>query len=159
MKKKRTFKEAKLSIAGDCSLQEKCAYDLEQKMKRWELSSQEIATIIRYLEQENYLNEQRFCDSFVHDKLHYNKWGKKKIAQALRLKRIHSETIQHSLLKIEDETYNSIIRQVLEAKKRTIKAANDYEFKNKLLRFASSRGFEIEIVLHLLEQAKNHESD
>ena len=52
------------------------------------ISYDAIDRIINRLEQEKYIDEERFCRAFIHDKYRFAKWGKIKIGQALQLKKI-----------------------------------------------------------------------
>lgn len=159
MKKSITSKEAKFKMAAECSMREKCAYDIHLKLQRWELPERDIAEILAFLEKQNYINEERFCSSFVHDKFQYNKWGCCKIKQALRFKKVNIAAIQQALDEIDKEDYNNVLRKLLLSKKKQIKASTAYERKTKLLRFAVSRGFEMDVVLPILDQISDDEME
>lgn len=47
---------------------------------------------------------------------------------------------------VDDEEYLSILRPLLKQKRRSIKAASDYELNQKLVKFALSRGFTFDII-------------
>ena len=47
---------------------------------------------------------------------------------------------------VDDEQYVGVLRQLLRQKRRSIKAASDYELNQKLVKFALSRGFTYDIV-------------
>ena len=38
----------------------------------------------------HYVDDSRYTESFVHDKIRYNKWGRRKIEQALWMKKVDS---------------------------------------------------------------------
>ena len=52
-----------------------------------------IDKIIDRLKAEKYIDEARYCRSFINDKLRFNKWGRKKIEFALKQKQIPLELI------------------------------------------------------------------
>ena len=56
-----------------CVYQERCIYDVQQKLLEWRASLKTIENIIKQLEQEDYINEERFAVSFAHGKLRNNK--------------------------------------------------------------------------------------
>ncbi|NDV57177.1 regulatory protein RecX [Bacteroides sp. 519] len=149
--KEITEKEALGKMASYCSLSEHCRSEVEEKLRKWELDDESIQRIIQTLVEENYLNEERYCESFIHDKLFFNKWGKLKLAQALYFKRIPDKIIRKYLDKIDEEEYLEILSKLIEAKQKTIKAKNDYEFKAKLMRFAYSKGFDSEDIAKCLQ--------
>lgn len=147
-----TTKEAFSRIASYCATAERCKYDVSEKLKKWELSSDDISEIIALLEKENFLNEERYCRAYVNDKFRFAKWGKLKIRQSLLLKRISSSVIYDALDVIDPKEYSDTLADIISAKKKSIKAKNSYEFNNKLIRFALSRGFEMVDIYQILNE-------
>jgi len=109
---------------------------------------------MEYLTQHKYIDDERFTRAFVNDKIKYNKWGRRKIEQALWAKRIPRETMNSVLDEIDDSEYLSVLRPLLAAKRRSIKAANAYEEKVKLMRFALSRGFTPDLIYQCIDGAE-----
>ncbi|MCD7713729.1 MAG: RecX family transcriptional regulator [Prevotella sp.] len=136
-----TYEAALTKLTGLCARAEYCAADLRAKMVRWELSAADQARAIDYLTKEGYINEQRFCRLFVRDKLRFNHWGRAKIRLAAAAKQLEKETVSDALAELDDEEYFAILRDELQRKARTLKAANDYDRRAKLFRFALSKGF------------------
>jgi len=145
-------KEVFNKLALLCSRKEYCSYDLSQKMRKWEISEEIQEKIIEDLKKEKYLDEKRFSEAFVKDKFRFNKWGKQKIKYQLRQKRISEFNIENAFEQITDEDYVDMIDTLLITKNKSVKAKNSYEQKNKLLRFMTQRGFEIEDVLKQIEK-------
>ncbi len=131
-------------LASYCVSSERCKSDLIDKLKRWELPVDAIERVIAKLEKEKFIDEERFCRAFVKDKFRFAKWGKKKIAQALYYKNI-SQSISYKYLdEINQEEYIELLTDLLNAKRKTIRAKDAFELNGKLIRFALSRGFEFE---------------
>ena len=131
-------------LASYCVSAERCKSDLIDKLKRWELPADAIERVIAKLEKEKFIDEERFCRAFVKDKFRFAKWGKKKIAQALYYKNI-SQSISYKYLdEINQEEYIELLTDLLNAKRKTIRAKDAFELNGKLIRFALSRGFEFE---------------
>lgn len=147
-----TKEQALSRLTALCARGEHCCHDVTEKMRRWEIDEREQAEIVAYLLKERYIDEERYARFFINDKVKYNRWGRRKVEQALRFKRI-DERIYRPLLDEIDETddYKETLRHVLEVKKRSIKAKNDYDMRTKLIRFALSRGFEMDDVLREVE--------
>ena len=146
----KTEKEALSSMAAWCSGSEHCRSEVYEKLKRQEFSPAAIERILNTLEKERYIDEERYCRSFVNDKFRFNKWGKVKIAQALYQKRVSSSVSQCCLNEIDEEEYLHILQKLIESKKKSIRAGSDYEFEQKLIRFALGRGFEIKDIERFL---------
>jgi Uncharacterized protein conserved in bacteria len=142
--KEITEKEAYNKMASYCSSSEHCKSEIRDKLHRWPMDDTIIEGILKRLEEENYINEERYCKNFIHNKLYFDKWGKLKIAQALYYKKIPDKMIRHYLNEINEEDYLGILNKLLENKKKNINAKNDYELKGKLIRFACGKGFSFE---------------
>ena len=73
------YEEALYKSAAYCSQSEHCISDLRNKLTQWGVMESDWDKIIRYLVDENYINESRYAIAFTKDKFRYNKWGKIKI--------------------------------------------------------------------------------
>ena len=146
------YEQALHKSAAYCSSSEHCISELKEKLDKWEVEPLDQMKIINYLKQEKYIDEVRYAVAFTKDKFRYNKWGKIKIAMALRLKGIDSETIAGAMCAIDDEEYNQMIIKLIKDKERSIKFNNQYERQGKILRFMSGRGFETEAVIRLISK-------
>lgn len=152
MKSNRMSEEQALQrLAGLCSQAEHCSYDIKEKMFRWGIEETSQARIMEKLTRERYVDDERFCRLFVKDKLKFNKWGKRKIEQALWAKHIEEKVYRPILDGIEDREYVEILMPMLESKRKGIKATTEYERSMKLIKYAMSRGFTMDIIKKCLE--------
>ena len=151
MKKEMTEQEAYLQLATLCAQVEHCEQEMRDKMKRWEIDETAQNRIIDRLVKERYIDNERYARAFVKDKIRYNKWGRRKVQQALWMKRIDNDIQQRVLDEIDDKEYLDVLRPLLKQKRKSTKAANDYELNQKLVRFALGRGFTFDIIRQCLE--------
>jgi len=151
MKKDMTEQEAYLQLAALCAQAEHCQQEMRDKMRRWELNETVQNKVIARLVKERYIDDERYARAFVKDKIHYNKWGRRKVQQALWQKRIDSDIQQRVLDEIDEKEYLDILRPLLKQKRKSIKAASDYELNQKLVRFALGRGFGFDIIHQCLD--------
>lgn len=152
--------QALIKMAAYCSKAERAESDITRKLSLWELESEVSDRIINRLKKENYLNEERFCRSFIKDKLLFNKWGKTKIVFELKKKRISEQTISTCFEEFESDDFEESLQKVLSSKARTIKAKDDYDKKNKLIRFALGRGYSYDQIQRCLSKIlKTHTDD
>ena len=151
MKKEMTEQEAYLQLATLCAQAEHCEQEMRDKMKRWEIDETVQNRIIDRLVKERYIDNERYARAFVNDKIRYNKWGRRKVQQALWMKRIDNDIQQRVLDEIDDMEYLDVLRPLLKQKRKSTKAANDYELNQKLVRFALGRGFTFDIIRQCLE--------
>jgi regulatory protein len=153
-----TYREA-LSVATHfCSESEHCTQEVKDKLKRFELSEEELETLFTYLISENYLNELRFVKAYTNDKVRFAKWGKHKIKYLLQQKKVAESLISEAFEEIETEVYQNNLKTLLQQKARSIKSKTSSEHKSKLVRFAQGRGFEPEIIWKILG-AKSDDTD
>ena len=144
--KQKTEQDAYLTLAALCAQAEHCQYEMLEKMRRWELDDEAQARVMQRLVSERYVDDERYARAFVKDKVRYNKWGRRKVEQALWQKHIDEDIRQQVLDEIDDEEYISVLRPLLKQKRRSTKAANDYQLNQKLMRFALGRGFTFDII-------------
>ena len=159
MKKEMTEQEAYLQLAALCAQAEHCQQEMRDKMRRWELDETVQNRIIDRLIKERYVDDERYARAFVKDKIRYNKWGRRKVQQALWMKRIDADIQQRVLDGIDEKEYVDILRPLLKQKRKTTKAENDYELNRKLVRFALSRGFDFSIIRQCMDVEEEDFSD
>lgn len=146
MKKEMTEQEVYLKLTAICAQAEHCQQEMLEKMIRWDVDEEIRQRIIHRLIAERYIDDERFTRAFVYDKIRYNKWGRRKVEQALWQKRIVKELQQQILDEIDENEYLNVLKPLLKQKRKTTKADNEYELNQKLYRFALSRGFTYDII-------------
>lgn len=155
--KQKTENDAYLTLAALCAQAEHCQYEMLEKMRRWELDDEAQARVMQRLVSERYVDDERYARAFVKDKVRYNKWGRRKVEQALWQKHIDEDIRQRVLDEVDNEEYLTVLRPLLKQKRKTTKASSDYELNQKLLRFALSRGFTFDIVRQCLDVEEEFE--
>ncbi len=146
-----TFQEALVKASGICARQEKCIFDIEKKLKDWELKSEDANKVIDQLIKEKFIDEDRFIAYYVKDKFRFNKWGKIKIKWQLKAKQIYGSRVDEALSNIDEEEYKDTLAQLLKQKRCSIKQDDKFKVKASLIRYASSRGFEPDLIYQLLD--------
>ena len=146
-----TEQEAFLQLAALCAQAEHCEQEMRDKLKHWGFDESVQNRIIERLVRERYIDNERYARAFVKDKIRYNKWGRRKVQQALWLKRIDKDIQQCVLDEIDDNEYLSVLRPLLKQKRKSVKAESDYELNRKLVRFALGRGFTFDIIRQCLD--------
>ena len=144
--RQKTEQDAYQTLAALCAQGEHCQWEMLEKMRRWELDEAAQARVMQRLVKERYVDDERYARAFVKDKVRYNKWGRRKVEQALWQKHISEDIRQRVLDEVEDEEYLAVLRPLLKQKRRSIKAQSDYEMNQKLMRFALGRGFTFDLI-------------
>ena len=148
--KEKTEQDAYLQLAALCAQAEHCQQEMRDKMKRWGIDAATQDRIVARLVKERYVDDERYARAFVKDKIRYNKWGRRKVQQGLWLKHIDDDIQERVLGEVDDSEYLDVLRPLLKQKVRSIRAENDYERTQKLVRFALGRGFTFDIIRQCL---------
>ena len=151
--KEVTEQGAYLQLAQLCARSEHCQHEMLEKMRKWGMADEAQARVMQWLVSERYVDDERYARAFVRDKIRYNKWGRRKVEQALWMKRIDDDIRERVLGEVDDDEYISVLRPLLKQKRRSTKAQSDYELNQKLVRFALSRGFTFDIIRQCMDGA------
>jgi regulatory protein len=145
-----TYEQALHRLAAYCSRAERCIYDVRRKMEAWEIPDVEQDKIIQYLRREKFLDESRYCRAFVNDKVRYNRWGGYKIKYELKKRQLPEPLIKEALENMDPAESKEQLRQLLQNKRKTLQGKNEFEIRQKLMRFAVARGFSLEDIEKIL---------
>ena len=154
-----TYEMALQRLSALCASAEHCEYEMTEKMRKCEVEESDCERIMEYLRKAKFVDDERYARAFVKDKIKYNKWGRRKVEQGLWAKHIAEDIRQRVLDEVDESQYKSVLTDLLKSKRRSIKAANDYEMNRKLIKFALSRGFDYSIVRHCIDCDDYDEED
>lgn len=136
-----------------CSRTEYSEANIRGKLKYWETAPEDIEAIIDQLIREKFIDDLRYAHAYVKDKVRLNHWGRIKIRYMLSMERLKHSVIDQALAEIDEEDYAETLMDLLQKKSRELKGeSNAQAKKQKLLKFAQSRGFEIDIALRILKE-------
>ena len=141
---------ALMRLEALCSRSEHCEWELREKLRGWGVGIPDAETILATLHKARYYDDERFARAFARDKLIYNRWGRRKIALALRAKRVDDDVVADALDEIDNEEYVSVLNAMMKARAKVIKEGDTYEGRAKLYRAAVSRGFESQLVSKII---------
>lgn len=147
-----TEAEAYNKFSAQCALAEYCCYDIRKKMQRMEMGEEVTERVIRRLVKEGFIDESRYSKAFVKDKFRYNHWGRVRIEQGLRMKGISQSLIADAMLEIDEDDARETLLHLMKKKLPSVKGRNAYEIKAKLMRFAMSRGFDIDLIRSVADE-------
>ena len=132
-----------------CNYQERCKREIFDKMKSMELSDDDKNFIVDFLQEEGFINDERYCRTYVKSKLNLKKWGVNKIKLSLILKGIDKDIIDNVLSEIDEASYKDELINLLKNKK--IDDTDPYKRKAKLVRYAVSKGYSLSLVMEVYE--------
>lgn len=152
--KKRINLDKKTALAKAehyCAYQERSQQEVRNKLYEWGLWSNDVEELISELIQTNFLNEERFTQAYVSGKFKIKHWGKIKIKQGLKLKKVPDKMISNALKAIDYDEYLKTILTLAEKKNAVIAEKDPYKRKYKLISHLLGRGFENDLIMEVLK--------
>ena len=137
-----------------CAYQERAQQEVRDKLYDWGLWPDAVENIIIQLIGGNFLNEERFAKSYVQGKFKQKGWGKIKIKQGLKFKKIPDGLLKKALLTIDGDDYLEMLNKILVKKAALLTEKMPYKRRYKLQQYALSRGFEADLINDVLKNSE-----
>ncbi|HLL94264.1 MAG TPA: regulatory protein RecX [Spirosoma sp.] len=145
-----SLKDALRKAALFCAYQERTQQEVRERLKEWGLWGDDAEEVIAELIQQNYLNEERFAKSFAGGKFRVKGWGWRKIRQHLQQRGITGYNLDQAMNEIAPADYRTTLTELLDKKRRTLRDDSPLVVKQKLVRYALSKGYESDLVWQVL---------
>lgn len=153
-RKKITDEKVALTKAEHyCAYQERSQQEVRDKLYEWGLYPDAIERVITQLVETNFLNELRFATTYARGKMNLKHWGKGKIKQGLKFKRVSDPLIKKALLSLDYDDYLEVLRKVIEKKTRETAEKDTFKREYKIKQYALSRGFESDLILSAMKNS------
>ena len=150
-----SIKEAIHKIEHYCAYQERCHEEVVQKLRSMKMDADEIDTIMVHLISDNFLNEERFAQSFARGKHRIKHWGKVRIVNELKAKNITQTLINIALKEISTEEYLSTFHTLADRNWESIKETNLLKKRKKFCDYLLRRGFESNLIFEKAKELEN----
>ena len=133
---------------------ERSSGDALRLMRRWGIGEVDRRQILEKLQRQHFIDDERFAEAYVREKTRLAGWGIHKIRAGLRMKGIAPALIERVTQVLSDQRPDNKQRlaELLARKRRSLKEADVYKVKDKLIRFGISRGFDYEDVADVVQQ-------
>lgn len=155
-----TYEQALNRACIYCGQAERAPQDVEQKLVDWEVQESDVERIMAYLRKEKFLDDERFVHAFINDKFTYERWGRVKIAYALRQKGFQGAIVSNMMEDVIDEDqYLETLAELLKNKMRGMSLPLEQKDRAKLYRFAAQRGFESNVIGKAIRMNGSDEDD
>jgi regulatory protein len=126
-----------------CAYQERCRQDIFRKVaslrqaamrnateslrrRTADFTDKDVEEILNYLENEKFIDENRYARIFAVSKLRQKQWGKHKIKAHLKSKGISAEDIKDALDSLDNEEYETIRNRLISTKGEQIAFAHGF---------------------------------
>ena len=155
-----------------CARAERCVQDIKRRMWAWKVPQQVADKVLESLKNDGFIDEKRYAGAFMHDKSSLSGWGMLKIRGALASKGISKDVIDGALAGYDRGDDAEKLSGQLDYKARQLMRSSRFvpladidpddctfeqrqllnDFRNRLLRFAVSRGFDYATATELIEK-------
>ena len=141
-----TLKEIEGKLQYYCSYQDRCHKEVTEKLKTFNVKHHESNQIISNLINDNYLNESRFCESFVRGKFKIKNWGKIRIISELKRRNISPYNITLGLKEVDDQDYLNKFEEIFKKKMSSLNNLSSDVKKKKIISYLQYRGWESNLI-------------
>lgn len=141
-----TTKQIESKLQYYCSYQDRCHKEVIEKLKTFNIRSNESNEIISNLIKDNYLNESRFSENFVRGKFKIKNWGKVRIVRELKQRNISRYNINLGLKEIDSQEYQNKFDEIFENKLSSLDNLNKIIKKKKIISYLLYRGWESNLI-------------
>ena len=152
-KKPITEQDALQKLSALCARAEHSSGEMLEKMRRWQLSEDARERVLDRLIDEKFVDDERFARLFVREQIRLDRWGRRKIEQALYQKGVASDISRRVLDEVDDEAYVVELKKLIAAKRRSVQAESDYEMRAKLTHYALGPGFPYDVIRRCIDGA------
>ncbi|WP_345955441.1 regulatory protein RecX [Mucilaginibacter sp. PAMB04168] len=155
--KKKRITDEKVALAKAehfCAYQERSQQEVRNKLYELGMYPTGVENVISELITGNFINEERFARAYAQGKFNQNGWGRIKIKQGLKLKRVPDKLIAKALQTIDGDEYLRTLQKILEKKQTQITEKDAFKRRYKLQQYAMGRGFESDLINDILKASE-----
>lgn len=149
---KKSASQALESLMRLCARAERSSGDALRLMARWGVEPTERQQVLQRLISERFIDDRRYAELFIKEKINLSAWGEYKIRTTLRTKGISEATINAAMAEATGLNDESRLRERLARKIKSTKADTPYKLKAKLIRYGLSLGYPTDAVIECVEE-------
>lgn len=147
-----TIKQATQKLEHYCAYQDRCHEEVIQKLRSMKMDLDEIDQIIVQLIADNFLNEERFACSFARGKHRIKHWGKIRIVNELKFRKVSATLIKIALKEINDSDYFEMFDALTDKHWQTITERNTMKKRKKFCDYFLRKGWETELIYQKVKE-------
>lgn len=153
-KKIYTLDEIKDKMAKYCLYQDRCHWEIELKLRDFDLIPEAKEEVISKLYQYGFINEERFTLQFVRGKFKQKKWGRNRLRMELKKRQIPEKMIQNAFRsEIDLDQYEKTLRNLTQKKYESLKLERDsFKKQQKIKNYLAYKGYEFDLIQDVLNE-------
>jgi regulatory protein len=136
-----------------CAYQERSQQEVRDRLYEWGLWPDAVENTITKLIAGNFLNEERFAYAYTRGKFKQKGWGRVKIKQGLKFKKVSDVLIKKALKQIDGDDYLATLTGVLQKKAALLHEKDPFKRQYKLKQYAAGRGYENDLIADVLKDS------
>jgi regulatory protein len=137
---------ALLKLQRYCAYQERCHQEVRSKLIEISVYGDLLEEIMAELISENYLNEERFARSYARGKFRTRSWGRIRIQQELKMRKVSDYCIRKGMEEIDEETYLETLKKIIAKKLAELHEEDNFTARQKAAQYAMRKGYESDLI-------------
>ena len=130
----------------------RCTKEIYDYLKRKNVNEEDIDLIIDKLIKNKLLDNEKFCECYIKDKLRFTSWGPYRIKRELCNYNISSDiSIKYDYLLDDDIIYDKLDKLILKSIKNNHKLDNN-KLRNKLYKSFLGLGYKSDMIVSILNK-------
>jgi regulatory protein len=146
------FEKHLAKIRRWCAMQERCIVEVRIHCRAIGIPDKSTEKIISQLNEEGFIDEERFAKLYAGGKFRNKKWGRARIIGELKARQIPEHLIKIGLSEIDEEEYRNRIIGMVEYKISVTDSTNKMLFKHRLSKTAITKGYEPDLVSDIIDE-------
>ena len=130
----------------------RCTKEIVNYLKRKGTETEDIEIIIKKLTDKGYLNDERFVEGFIKDKLRFTTMGEYQILSELKKLNIPNQIIEKKRYLMDDDIIQKKINKLIEKQIKSNKKLDNYKLRNKIYNYLLRQGYNNSQVISSLNQ-------
>ncbi len=131
--------------------------ELGEDLKKKGYTEENVAFTLQKLEEQKYLDNQRYADSYVHNQILTTSWGPLKIRNALLQKGVEEQMIMDALQQYEQSTEQEKIKKKIAHMIKANHTKSTSFLKQKIKQACIHDGYHLELIQEEIEKASFEE--
>lgn len=149
--KEKTPEQALNSLMRQCAKAERSSGDAKRLMFKWRIKPEDQQKILAKLLDQRFIDDRRYAEAFVREKLNLSGWGEYKIRATLASKGIAKDIIDEALSELDSDKMKTRLRDSLSKKLRKTKEEDSYKLRAKIIRYGISLGYSCDMVVDAVD--------
>ena len=139
------------AILHYCKYQQRCHMEVRNKLYELGCRTDEVEYQISLLIGNGVLNEEKFARDYARGKFRMKQWGREKIKQQLKLRKISDYCIKKAMTEIDGDEYEKILLKLATKKAEEVKSDRSLPSrKAKIYRYLLQKGYERDMVADVI---------